>query len=41
MGAGHAYLARYPEAIDAVTSADVLRAARRWLGEPTVALVGP
>jgi len=41
MGAGHGYVARYPEAIDAVTSADVLRTARRWLGEPTVALVGP
>lgn len=41
MGAGHDYVARYPEAIETVTSADVLRAARRWLGEPTIAMVGP
>ncbi len=41
IGAGHGYVDRYPRAIEAVTSADVLRAARRWLGEPTVALVGP
>lgn len=41
MGVGHGYLARYPEAIDAVSSADIQRVARRWLAESSVAMVGP
>jgi zinc protease len=41
MGVGHGYLARYPEAIDAVGSADLQRVAQRWLVESSVAVVGP
>ncbi len=41
MGVGHAYVGRYRERLRAVTAADVLRVARRYLTGPTVAIVGP
>jgi predicted Zn-dependent peptidase len=40
-GVGHDWPERYREVIEAVTPADVLRVARRWLVEPAVAVVGP
>jgi predicted Zn-dependent peptidase len=40
MGAGHAYAARYPAAIEAVTSEAVQRVAS-WLTESATAVVGP
>jgi zinc protease len=41
MGVGHDFLGRYREAIDAVTSDDLARVARRWLDGTAVAVVGP
>ncbi|HLE43624.1 MAG TPA: pitrilysin family protein [Methylomirabilota bacterium] len=41
MGVGHAYVGRYRERLLGVTEADVQRVARRYLAEPTVAIVGP
>jgi predicted Zn-dependent peptidase len=41
MGAGHAYVGRYPAAIEAVTSEAVRRVAGRWLVEPATVVVGP
>ncbi|MBI3455166.1 MAG: insulinase family protein [Candidatus Rokubacteria bacterium] len=41
MGVGHAYVGRYPDVIEAVTSADVQRVARSHLLEPAVVVVGP
>lgn len=41
MGVGHAYVAGYGERLLAVTETDVQRVARRYLAEPTVAIVGP
>ena len=41
MGLGHGYVARYPEAIEAVTGDDLAGVARRYLTEPAVVVVGP
>lgn len=41
MGLGYAYVGRYPDAIEAVTGADLVRVARLYLTEPAVAIVGP
>ncbi|MBI2466262.1 MAG: insulinase family protein [Candidatus Rokubacteria bacterium] len=41
MGAGHAFVGRYPGLIDAVTAADVQRVARRYLDAAAVVVVGP
>ncbi|MGH7264585.1 MAG: M16 family metallopeptidase, partial [Candidatus Rokuibacteriota bacterium] len=41
LGAGYEYVERYPDAIRAVTAADVQRVARRWLVDAATAVVGP
>lgn len=41
MGAGHAFVGRYPGLIDAVTAAEVQRVARRYFVDPAVVVVGP
>ncbi|HSE96102.1 MAG TPA: pitrilysin family protein, partial [Methylomirabilota bacterium] len=41
MGVGPGYLERYPALIEAVTPADLQRAAERHLSEPAVVVVGP
>jgi len=41
VGVGYAYISRYRDAIEAVTSADVQRVARRHLVDPAVVVVGP
>jgi predicted Zn-dependent peptidase len=41
LGTGHEYVERYPEAIRAVTAADVQRVARGWLVHPATVVVGP
>ena len=41
MGVGAEYVMRYPTLLEAVGASDVLRAARRHLVEPAVAVVGP
>jgi predicted Zn-dependent peptidase len=41
MGAGHAYVGRYPAAVEAVTGEAVRRVAAAWLTEPATSVVGP
>jgi zinc protease len=41
MGVGAEYVTHYPSLLEAVAATDVLRAARRYLVEPAVVVVGP